>query len=114
MAPSSLSCRRTIAIWCVLSSKKAAAPSTCTRVGNRWLEEEEFAHLYRWLGSTACQFTPAYSVALRVHMLTGQRVQEIAALRSAQWISAEKLLEWGKTKNGRPHAIPVCELAARV
>lgn len=90
----------------------AAIPSAAKKVGNRWLDEAEFRRVYRWLGSTAARLTPANSVALRVLMLTGQRVQEIAGLQRSQWISAERLLVWPTTKNGRPHAVPVCDLAA--
>jgi integrase len=47
-------------------------------------------------------------------MLTGQRVDEIAQLHKDQWDSKEKILDWSKTKNGKPHTIPVGDLAAEL
>jgi len=47
-------------------------------------------------------------------MLTGQRVQEIARLHIDQWDAAERIIDWSKTKNGRPHAIPVPARAAEL
>jgi integrase len=44
-------------------------------------------------------------------MLTGQRVEEIARLHVDQWDAKERLIDWGKTKNGKPHTIPVPDLA---
>src|SRR5262249_21078809 len=52
--------------------------------------------------------------AVRVLMLTGQRVQEIARLHIDQWDAKERVIDWSKTKNGRPHAIPVPALAAEL
>jgi integrase len=45
-------------------------------------------------------------------MLTGQRVEEIARLHIDQWDPKERIIDWSKTKNGKPHAIPVPALAA--
>jgi integrase len=47
-------------------------------------------------------------------MLTGQRVEEIARLHIDQWDSRERIIDWSKTKNGKPHAIPVPALAAEL
>jgi site-specific recombinase XerD len=47
-------------------------------------------------------------------MLTGQRVEEIAALHVDQWKAEERIIDWSKTKNGKPHAIPVPRLAAEL
>jgi integrase len=47
-------------------------------------------------------------------MLTGQRVEEIAALHIDQWDAKEWVIDWSKTKNGKPHAIPVPLLAAEL
>ncbi len=47
-------------------------------------------------------------------MLTGQRVEEIARLHVDQWDAKEKIIDWSKTKNGKPHAIPVPLLAAEI
>jgi integrase len=47
-------------------------------------------------------------------MLTGQRVEEIARLHVDQWDAAERIIDWSKTKNGKPHAIPIPSLAAEL
>jgi integrase len=45
-------------------------------------------------------------------MLTGQRVEEIARLHVDQWDAKERIIDWSKTKNDQPHAVPVPLLAA--
>jgi integrase len=47
-------------------------------------------------------------------MLTGQRVEEIAALHVNQWDAKERIIDWSKTKNGKAHAIPVPAIAAEL
>lgn len=47
-------------------------------------------------------------------MLTGQRVEEIAMLHRDQWDARERIIDWSKTKNGKPHAIPVPLIAAEL
>src|SRR5712671_6619166 len=47
-------------------------------------------------------------------MLTGQRVEEIARLHIDQWDAKERIIDWSTTKNGKPHAIPVPEVAAEL
>ena len=54
-------------------------------VGTRWLNEDEFVRLYRWLESPDSPVHPPYTRAVRVLMLTGQRVEEIASLHIDQW-----------------------------
>lgn len=82
--------------------------------GTRWLSEEEFVRLYRWLECPDSPVHPPYLRAVQVLMLTGQRVQEIARLRVDQWDSREKILDWSRTKNLNPHAVPVPSLAAEL
>jgi integrase len=45
-------------------------------------------------------------------MLTGQRVEEIARSHVDQWEAQERDIDWSRTKNGKPYAIPVPTLAA--
>lgn len=92
----------------------ASIPTEPKNVGARWLDEGEFVRLYRWLEAPDVRLPQAYSLALRVLMLTGQRVQEIAALHVDQWDENEQVIDWSRTKNGRPHAIPVPGLAAEL
>ena len=92
----------------------ASIPTEPKVVGNRWLDENEFVQLYRWLEHPDAPVHPPYTRAVRILMLTGQRVEEIARLHADQWDATERIIDWSKTKNGRPHAIPVPELAAEL
>lgn len=92
----------------------AGIPTEPKTVGTRWLDEEEFVRLYRWLETPDTPVHPPYTRAVRILMLTGQRVEEIARLHVDQWDSREKIIDWSKTKNGKPHAIPVPDIAAEL
>jgi integrase len=92
----------------------AGIPTEPKVVGTRWLCEQEFVQLYRWLECPDTPVHPPYTRAVRILMLTGQRVEEIAGLRIDQWDNAERIIDWSKTKNGKPHAIPVPALAAEL
>ena len=92
----------------------AGIPTEPKNVGTRWLDEDEFVRLYRWL---ECPDTPVhspYTRAVRILMLTGQRVEEIARLHVDNWDAEERIIDWSKTKNGAPHAIPVPLIAAEL
>lgn len=92
----------------MLVSNPAAAIPTEPRVrGQRWLREDEWKQLYDWLDNPTRTSHRSYFIALQVLMLTGQRVEEIARLRAENWSEEEGIIDWGKTKNGLPHAIPL-------
>lgn len=82
--------------------------------GTRWLTEEEFVQLYRWLECPDTPVTPSYLRAMQVLMLTGQRVEEIARLHVDQWDAEERIIDWSTTKNLQPHAVPLPSLAAEL
>lgn len=90
----------------------AGIPTEPKTTGTRWLDEEEFVCLYRWLEYPDAPVHPPYTRAVRILMLTGQRVEEIARLHEDNWDAAERIIDWSKTKNNMPHAIPVPSLAA--
>ena len=92
----------------------AGIPTEPKVAGTRWLTEEEFVRLYRWLECPDVPVHPPYCRAVRLIMLTGQRVEEIATLHVDQWDAAEKIIDWSRTKNLRPHAIPLPSLAAEL
>lgn len=75
--------------------------------GTRWLSEDEFVQLYRWLECPDTPVHPAYPRAVQIIILTGQRVEEIARLHVDQWDAKERIIDWSKTKNLQPHAVPV-------
>ncbi len=82
--------------------------------GTRWLDEDEFVKLYRWLDCPDVPVHPSYPRAIQLIMLTGQRVEEIARLHIDQWDPKERIIDWSKTKNMLPHAIPLPSLAAEL
>lgn len=82
-------------------------------VGNRWLSETEYRHLLAATETFGTQRTRVRD-AIALIMLTGQRVREILHLRAGQWDSQSRLLSWDKTKNGKPHVLPVCAKAAAI
>jgi integrase len=92
----------------------AGIPTEPKNVGTRWLREDEFVQLYRWLENPSAPVHPPYTRAVRLLMLTGQRVEEIAALHKSQYDRAEKLLDWSTTKNRKPHTIPLPSLAVEL
>jgi integrase len=92
----------------------AGIPTEPKKVGTRWLHEDEFVRLYRWLECPDAPVHPPYTRAVRILMLTGQRVEEIARLHVDNWDPAEKIIDWSKTKNGVPHAIPVPPIAVEL
>lgn len=82
--------------------------------GTRWLDEDEFVRLYHWLECPDVPVHPSYPRAVQLIMLTGQRVEEIARLHVDQWDAAERIIDWSKTKNLQPHAVPVPSIAAEL
>jgi integrase len=82
--------------------------------GTRWLTEDEFVQLYRWLECPDTPVHPSYPRAVQLIMLTGQRVEEIARFHVDQWDAAERIIDWSKTKNLQPHAVPMPSLAAEM
>jgi integrase len=92
----------------------AGIPTEPKKVGTRWLDEDEFVRLYRGLECPDAPVHPPYTRAVRILMLTGQRVEEIARLHADNWDGEEKIIDWSKTKNGSPHAIPVPPIAAEL
>src|SRR3546814_312066 len=92
----------------------AVIPSEPKTVGTRWLNEDEFVRLYRWLECPDAPVHPPYTRAVRILMLTGQRVEEIARLHVDQWDAKERIIDWSKTKNGKPPALPVPTIAAEL
>lgn len=98
----------------LVGNPASGIPTEPKVTGTRWLDETEFLQLYRWLESPDVPVHPAYPRAVQLLMLTGQRVEEIARFHIDQWDAAERIIDWSKTKNLQPHAIPVPLLAAEL
>ena len=70
--------------------------------------------LYKWLECPDAPVHPPYLRAVRLLMLTGQRVEEIARLHVSQYDRKEQILDWSKTKNTKAHAIPLPSIAVEL
>jgi hypothetical protein len=55
----------------LVSNPAVAIPTERKVVGTRWLDEDEFVRLYRWLECPDAPVHPAYTRAVRIIMLTG-------------------------------------------
>ena len=89
--------------WGVRVNPVAAIPAdpNADRASTRFLSPDEFKALMQWLDkqkSTSAK-------CLQVLALTGQRIEEISTIKPEQYDG--KMLDWGKTKNGKPHCIPL-------
>lgn len=89
----------------------ADIPTEPKTPGQRWLREEEWVRLWRWLENPDVGVHPSYPRAIQLLMLTGQRVEEICTLHVDQYIREEGMIDWSRTKNGSPHAIPLPKMA---
>ena len=98
----------------LVNNPAAGIPTEPKVVGTRWLDDNEYVTLYRWLECPDTPVHPPYTRGVRILMLTGQRVEEIAKLHIDQWDANERIIDWSKTKNGKPHAIPVPLIAAEL
>ncbi|WP_313824023.1 site-specific integrase [Leclercia sp.] len=95
----------------LVSNPAAGIPTEPKKPGERWLREEEWVKMWRWLQNPDVAIHPSYPRAIMLLMLTGQRVQEICTLHVDQYDREEGMIDWSKTKNGNPHAIPLPKIA---
>ena len=82
----------------LVSNPAGGIPTEPKVAGTRWLDEQEFVQLYRWLECPDTPVHPPSTRAVRVLMLTGQRVGEIGSLNVDQWDANERIIDWSKTK----------------
>lgn len=92
----------------------ASIPTEPKRPGTRWLTPDEFRRVWYWLENPHENATRHYCQCTQMVMLTGQRINEIRTLRVENYNPEEKTLEWEKTKNGRPHIIPLPRRAIEI
>jgi integrase len=100
--------------WGIEHNPVTAVPtdSEANRAGERHLTPSEFRAFWMWLeaGSVNSIVTPM----LLLNLCTGQRVTEMLKIGDAAYDRGEKMLDWSKTKNGMPHAIPLPERAVTI
>lgn len=98
----------------IIYNPAASIPTEKKTPGNRWLREDEWVQLWRWLETPDTSVHPPYCRAIRLLMTCGQRVEEIASLHVSQYDPIEKMIDWSTTKNGKAHAIPLPSLAVEL
>ncbi|WBO20919.1 tyrosine-type recombinase/integrase [Sphingomonas abietis] len=98
----------------LLFNPAAGIPTEPKVQGTRWLDEDEYLRLFRWLDCPDVPVHPSYPRAVQLIMLTGQRVEELARLHVDQWDASERIIDWSKTKNLQPHAVPMPSIAAEL
>jgi integrase len=77
------------------------------RAGQRYLDETELGDFWAWLVEQDAVGLAA--PAARLIICTGQRISEILRVSDKVWKTNDRMLDWGKTKNGKPHNVPVPE-----
>lgn len=95
----------------LIHNPAGSIPTEPKVVGTRWLDEPEWCQLWWWLENPDRPVHEPYLRAMQLLMLTGQRVQEICTLHVDQYDREERLLDWSRTKNGKPHTIPLPQMA---
>lgn len=95
------------AAWGVTANPVAAIPADpdAVKPGDRHLTPAEFRAFWRWLEGQ--REASGAADALRLIMATGQRISEVLRVSEATFDPVEKLIDWSKTKNGKPHTIPL-------
>lgn len=93
-------------------ARSVAPDSRAKKPGTRYLSPDEVRELWHWTKTTTRQFDRRYLAALRVLLLTGQRVEEVLALSRAHLETVPGFICWSTTKMGRPHRIPLTPLVA--
>lgn len=79
--------------------------------GDRVLTEDELRAYWRWLEGQKPKTLFAYAEML--HIILGQRGRELLRIEESGFLRNEAIYEWGadKTKNHRPHAVPLPRMA---
>jgi integrase len=100
--------------WGVTRNPVADVPQDASsrRVGKAWARPAELVQLLDLLAVPGAESR----TAALLMAVTGQRGPQIRAIHASQWDSADQILEWSaeRMKSAKPHAIPVCAMAAAV
>jgi integrase len=93
-------------------ARSVAPDPAAKRPGTRYLSPAEVQSLWKWTHTTERGFDRRYLAALRVMLLTGQRVEEVLALSRTHLDTVPGFICWPTTKTGRPHRIPLTPATA--
>lgn len=90
------------------SNPAADIPAERRNPGKRWLTPDELRAFWQWLDSEdASQLTPWYCAAVKLHIVTGQRMTEIVKINARSVNRMLGVIEWEWTKIGNDHVIPL-------
>lgn len=86
--------------------------------GERWLTVDELRAFWRWLGTGGIKninrnTDPRNFTLVKLLILTGQRVEEVARIHTSM-LHTPGIVDWPKTKNGRPHVLPLGVMASEL
>jgi integrase len=100
--------------WALKSNPVAAIPmnEAGVRAGNRFLTPAQLRTFWLWLSDSVD--TSLIAAAVKVRIATGQRSEEILRLDTTIYDRSSEMLNWGTTKNGFPHSIPLPRQAVEV
>lgn len=86
-------------------------PTERPQPGTRWLTVDELRKFWRWEGTQHPwnNSHPKNYIAVKMLILTGQRLEEIARLHTSMVNRDALIIEWPKTKNGKAHVLPITE-----
>jgi integrase len=92
--------------WGLTSNPVSAIPAdpAAFRAGQRHLSPSELRAFWMWLDKLKWS---AIGPVLQLMICTGQRTTEILGLTTGHFDRNENMLDWSKTKNQKPHAIPL-------
>jgi integrase len=96
--------------FAIRSNPAAAVPNMGARgAGIRWLTLAEIRTFWDWCRTGAGRTDPRALVALRLVLLTGQRVEQILSLTDAHLDRRPGWASWdaSEMKMKRPHAVPI-------
>lgn len=101
----------------IKSNPVLSIPSGEKRRGERWLTKEELRQVWAYLSNPTRNPTNFQTVdsnldCIKVILLTGQRVQEIAGIREEMVVG--DCLELPTTKNGLAHVVPLPKRAREI
>lgn len=96
--------------FAIRSNPAAAVPNLGARgAGVRWLDLDEIRTFFDWCRTGAGRTDPRALVALRLVLLTGQRVEQILRLTDGHLDRRPGWASWdaAEMKMRRPHAVPI-------
>lgn len=96
----------------ITTNPAADIPTEPKKPGERWLSMAELLPFWKWLEAGGTKnlnrnTDPRNYAAIKLLIMTGQRSEEIARIQTSMLNRDLKAIEWPKTKNGKPHVLPL-------